>query len=127
MNIGANISPDEITWLGRSLVFSKFLFLPTDSPATYEYGLVTHSPYLYTWLMGKFIHLNVFAVSDLVFLRCVNICISLASLWFGWKTITLLTDKNITRLLFMVLCTNTLMLTFLSSFISYDNLVIFLR
>lgn len=126
LNIGTNISPDEVTWFGRSLVFSKFIFLPTDSPDSYEYGLVTHSPYLYFWLMGKALHLNFFTVSDLLFLRGINICIGLATLWFGWKTIVMLTEKNITRLLFIVLCTNTLMLTFLNSFVSYDNLVNFL-
>lgn len=126
LNIGVNISPDEITWVGRSLVFSKFFFLPIDSPATYEYGLLAHSPYLYTWLMGKLLHLNFFAISDLVFLRCINVCIGLGTLWFGWKTILMLTEKNSTRLLFIVLCTNTLMLTFLNSFVSYDNLVNFL-
>ncbi len=125
LNIGINISPDEITWFGRSLVFSKFFFLPTDSPSTYEFGLVTHNPYLYTWLMGKLVHLNFFALSDLIFLRCMNICIGLGTLWFGWKTILMLTDKNTTRLLFVVLCTNTLMLSFLNSFVSYDNLVNF--
>jgi len=125
LNIGVNISPDETTWIGLSLIFSKSFFLPIDSPSTYEYGLVTHIPYLYVWLMGKAAHLNFFGISDLVFLRFINIGIGLGSLWFGWKTIALLTERNITRLLFMVLCTNTLMLTFLNSFVSYDNLVNF--
>lgn len=125
LNIGVNISPDEITWLGRSLIFSKFFFLPDNSPETFEHGLITHSPYLYTWVMGKMVHLNFFPLPNLVFLRCVNICIGLATLWFGWKTIALLTSRSVTRLLFLVLCTNTLMLTFLNSFVSYDNLVNF--
>ncbi len=124
-NIGTGISPDEMTWFGKCVVFSKAILLPIDSPDSYEYGLVTHIPYLYFWLMGKLIHLNFFAVSDLVFLRCVNICIGLAALWFAWKTISILTESIITRLLFMVMCTNTLMLTFLYSFVSYDNLVNF--
>jgi hypothetical protein len=125
LNIGAGISPDETTWFGKCLVFSKFFFLPTDSSDSYEYGLVTHIPYLYFWLMGKVIPLNIFDVSDLIFLRCINICIGLATLWFAWKTIVMLTESNITRLLFIVMCTNTLMLTFLNSFVSYDNLVMF--
>lgn len=125
LNIGVNISPDEVTWFGRCLIFSKFIFLPTNSPESYEYGLVTHNPYLYFWIMGKALHLNFFAVSDLVFLRCINICIGLATVWFSWKTILILTEKNSTRLLFIILCTNTLMLTFLNSFVSHDNLVNF--
>lgn len=125
LNVGIDISPDETTWFGRCMIFSKFIFLPADSPDTYEYGLITHIPYLYFWLMGKLVHLNFFAVSDLIFLRCINICIGLATLWFSWKTILILTEKSSTRLLFIILCTNTLMLTFLNSFVSYDNLVNF--
>lgn len=125
LNIGFGISPDETTWFGRCLVFSKYFLLPTDSPESYEYGLVTHIPYLYFWLMGKVLQLNVFAISDLLFLRFANICIGLATLWFSWKTISILTEKTTTRLLFIVFCTNTLMLTFLNSFVSHDNLVNF--
>jgi len=124
--INAGVSPDETTHLGRSLIFSASFWQPEDSPGSYQYGLVTHVPYLYYWLMGKALHLNVIGVSDLVFLRCINILISLGTLWFGWKTITLLTSRTVTRVLFMVLCTNTMMLTFLGSFVSYDNLVNFL-
>jgi hypothetical protein len=125
LNIGFGVSPDETTWFGKSLVFSRYFFLPKDSPESYEYGLVTHIPYLYFWLMGKAVHLNIFAISDLVFLRLINVCIGFATLFFSWKTILMLTEKTSTRLLFLVLCTNTLMLTFLNSFVSYDNLVNF--
>lgn len=123
LNINTGISPDEVTHFGRNLVFSTSFWPPVDSPESYQYGLVTHVPYLYDWLMGKLLHLNVFGISDLLFLRCANILISLGTLWFGWKTITLLTDRTVTRLLFLVLCTNTLMWTFMGSFVSYDNLV----
>ena len=126
LNIGTNISPDEITWIGLSHVFSKTFFLPTNTPESYQFGLITHVPYLYPWLMGKVLHLNFFNISDLVFLRLVNVCIGMSTLWLGWKSISLLTQSTITRVLFIVLCTNTLMLTFLNSFVSYDNLVNFL-
>lgn len=126
VGINGGVSPDETTHIGRSLVYSTSFWLPTDSPDSYQHGLVTHVPYLYYWLMGKLVHLNLLGVSDLVFLRCVNILISLGSLWFGWKTIALLTERAVTRLLFLVLCTNTLMWTFLASFVNYDNLVNFL-
>ena len=50
LNIGPNISPDEITMYGRSLIFSEQFLLPVDSPRTYEHGLITHIPFLYFWL-----------------------------------------------------------------------------
>jgi hypothetical protein len=74
-SIGENIFPDEISWLGLSEVFSRSLLLPADSNDTYQFGLASRVPVLYFYLMGKVLSLNIFPVSNLVFLRSVNVCI----------------------------------------------------
>jgi hypothetical protein len=121
-SIEENIFPDEISWLGISEVFSHSFLPPADSPESYRFGLITHVPILYFYLMGKIIHLNIFPISDLVFLRSINVCISTLTVWFGWKLIRLLVSETAVRLLFVVMITNTLMFTFISASVSYDNL-----
>jgi hypothetical protein len=120
--IGTNIFPDEISWFGISEVFSRSFLPPADSLETYQFGLVTRVPNLYFYLMGKVMLLNVFPVSDLVFLRCANVFISILTVWFSWKLIRLLVFQTAARLLFIVMVTNTIMFTFVSASVSYDNL-----
>ena len=114
--------PDEVTHAGVSMIFSKALLLPANSPESYQFGLVTNIPWLYYWIMGKLVHLNIFGLNDLVFLRLVNIPIALGTVFYALRTLRLLTGDRLTRLLLVVTLTNTLMFTFLSASVSYDNL-----
>ena len=68
LNINPNIPPDETTHYGRIIAFSKVLFIPQDSPETYDLGLVAHEPYLYYLLFAKLMNLNIFGISNLIFL-----------------------------------------------------------
>ncbi len=121
-SIGENIFPDEITHFGLANLFSRSFLPPADSPGSYQFIPITTSPILYFYLMGKVLFLNIFPVSNLVFLRCINICISTLTVWFGWKFIRLLVSETAVRLLFVAMITNTLMFTFISGAVSYDNL-----
>ena len=114
--------PDEVTHAGVSMIFSRALLLPGNTPESYQFGLVTNIPWLYYWIMGKLAHLNVFGVNDLVFLRLLNIPIALGTLFFSLRTLRLLSEDRLTRLLLLVTLTNTLMFSFLSATVSYDNL-----
>jgi hypothetical protein len=122
LSIGENIFPDEISWFGIAEIFSRSLLPPADSSDSYQFGLITRVPTLYFYLMGKALNMNIFPVSNLVFLRTVNVCISITTIWFSWKLIRLLTSETVVRLLFMVMLTNTLMFTFISASVSHDNL-----
>ncbi|MEW6428401.1 MAG: hypothetical protein AB1568_10240 [Thermodesulfobacteriota bacterium] len=122
IRIGPDIFPDEVTWFGISRLFSHSLLPPADSPASYQYGLITTVPTLYFWLMGKLLALNVTPLDDLIFLRFCNIVIALATLHFGWHLARTVMDHGAARLLFLAMLTNTLMFTFLSASVSYDNL-----
>lgn len=121
-SIGENIFPDEISWFGIAEVFSRSFLPPADSPESYQFGLVTRVPNLYFYLMGKVLSLNILPISNLFFLRGVNVCISILTVWFGWKLIRLLVSETAVRLLFVAMLTNTMMFTFVSASVSYDNL-----
>jgi hypothetical protein len=124
-SVGENIFPDEISRIGLIEIFSRSLLPPADSPESARFGLIKTFPILYFFLMGKFLSLNFLPVSNLVFLRCVNIFIGTLTIWFGWKFIRLLVSETVVRLLFFVMITNTLMYTFTSASVSYDNLTNF--
>ncbi len=122
INISPYVPPDEVTHFGVCTVFSKAFLLPDNSPDSYQYGLVTNIPWLYYWVMGKLLVLNITSMSDLVFLRIFNIPIAFATVHFVRRLTRLLTEDRLTEILVTVAMTNTLMFSFLSASVSYDNL-----
>jgi hypothetical protein len=118
-SIAENIFPDEISWFGITEVFSHYLLPPPDSPETYQFCLATRVPIFSFYLMGKVLTLNIFQISNLVFLRCVNVLISILTIWFGWKLIRLLVSETVVRLLFIVMITNTLILSLYNLFLFF--------
>lgn len=121
INISSFVPPDEVTHFGISQLYSKVFFLPENSSQSYQFGLVTNIPWLYYWAMGKLIYLNFFGMSDLVFLRILNVPLAFGTVYYTWKLLRLLADDGLTQLLLIVAMTNTLMFTFLSASVSYDN------
>ncbi len=119
------VPPDEVTRFGISQIFSKTLFLPKNSEESYSLGLVTHIPYFYYFIMGKCLKLNIFPISDLIFLRFFNCMLSFATVVYGYKWMRLITSNPLCRLLFVILITNTPMFSFLGAAVSYDNLTNF--
>jgi hypothetical protein len=122
LNISSFVPPDEVTHAGLCKIFSKVFLLPDNSPATHEFGLVTNIPWLYYWIMGKLLHLNFFGISDLVFLRLLNIPLAFGTVFFVRRTLFLLTSDRLAQLLLIVAMTNTAMFSLLSASVSYDNL-----
>jgi hypothetical protein len=120
--ISEYVPPDEVTHFGVSNIFSRVFFLPENSPETYQYGLVTNIPWLYYWTMGRLLSVNFSGVPDLLFLRLLNIPFAFATIYFVWRTLRLLTEDRLSQVLVLVMMTNTLMFSFLSAFVSYDNL-----
>lgn len=120
--ISPSVPPDEVTHFAVSRIFSMVLFLPVDSPETYQYGLVTTIPWFYYWAMGKLLQLNFFGIPDLVFLRLCNIPFAFGTVYYAWRTLRLLTRDRLTQMLLIVAMTNTIMFSFLSASVSYDNL-----
>jgi hypothetical protein len=122
LNVSPFAPPDEVTHAGLCKIFASVFLLPDNSSQTYEFGLVTNSPWLYYWSMGKLLHLNIFGLPDLVFLRLLNIPLAFGTVLFAWRTLLLLTDDRLIQLLLVVVMTNTAMFSLLSASVSYDNL-----
>ena len=116
------VPPDEVTHAGLCHVFSKAALFPDNSPASYEFGLVTNIPWLYYWLMGKLLLLNFFKIPELVFLRLLNIPLAFGTLFFARRTLLLLTRDRLAQLLLLAVITNTAMFSLLSASVSSDNL-----
>jgi hypothetical protein len=122
LNISAYVPPDEVTHAGLGKVFSKAFLLPANSPETYQFGLVTNIPWLYYWIMGKLLHLNIFGLPDLVFLRLINIPFAFGTAWYSLRLLRLMTESRLAQLLLIIVITNTPMFSLLSASVSYDNL-----
>lgn len=124
VKIGPGISPDEVYHLGVSKLYSDFsVFFIADTPNTYQYGPISTAPYLYHLLMGKLLLFNFFNLTPLLFLRLINILISIFSVY-----VTLLFVKEFTKnvwiqIIVILVQTNILMFVFISSMISYDTLI----
>jgi hypothetical protein len=120
--ISSFVPPDEVTHAGLCKVFSRVFLLPANSPETHEFGLVTNIPWLYYWIMGKLLHLNIFGLPDLVFLRLLNIPLAFGTVSYAIRLLRLLTEDRLARLLLLVVLTNSAMFSLLSASVSYDNL-----
>jgi hypothetical protein len=122
ISISPHVPPDELTHFGKCTIFSKVFLLPANTDASHPFGLVTNIPWLYYWIMGKLLTLNFFGIPDLVFLRLLNIPFAFGTIYFAWRMLRLLTDDRLTQVLLIAVMTNTLMFSFLSASVSYDNL-----
>jgi hypothetical protein len=122
LTVSPSVPPDEATRLGIAKIYSEATFMPENSPSTYEYGIVTNIPYLYYWIMGKLLAVNIFGIPDLIFLRLINIPFAFATIYFALCMLRLLTNDRLTQILLVVTMTNTIMFSFLSASVSYDNL-----
>ena len=122
LNVSSFAPPDEVTHAGLCKIFASVFLLPENSPRTYEFGLVTNIPWLYYWTMGKLLHLNIIGLSDLVFLRLLNIPLAFGTVFFVRQTLLLFSNDRLTQILVVVVMTNTAMFSLLSASVSYDNL-----
>jgi len=124
LNIKLGVSPDEIHHYTLSNLYSQTQSIPLkDTISTYQFGPVSTTPYLYHLIMGKSLNLNVFHLQPLLFLRIFNIILSLISLYFFYQLIKLITKDKIIQVCSLIIQTNLLMYVFLSSMVSYDNLI----
>ncbi|MCP4349056.1 MAG: hypothetical protein GY795_26550 [Desulfobacterales bacterium] len=120
-NISHYVPPDEDYHWGRAQIFHKCFFLPEYSEENYHLGLIKNTSYLYHLIMGYFLRLNFFPVSDLVFVRFINCIISFITVIYGYKWICLVTRNCFCHLLFVFLITNTPMFSFMGAVVTYDN------
>lgn len=122
LSVSTFVPPDEVTHAGISKIYSTVQLFPVNSPETWGFGLVTNIPWLYYSVMGKLLHLNLFGIPDLLFLRMLNIPLAFGTVWYAVRLLRLLTYDRSTELLLVTVMTNIPMFSLLSASVSYDNL-----
>jgi len=124
MNIKKGVSPDERYHVEVSGFYSKpGVFQLENTDATIRYGSLTTEPHFYYVAMGKLLMFKPNAIDDYKYLRFLNILISVISLFFTYLLSKEITSNKLIQLSVLIFQTNILMFVFLSSMVSYDNLV----
>jgi len=123
LRIHPDVPPDEFAHLGIARLYSSHLLLPADAPETIEYGAIAGQPYLYYWLAGKLLWLDVFGLSERTFLRLVSALMAMGTVVYGLRWSALVGASPWARVLLAVFLTNTLMFTGIGAAVSYDALV----
>lgn len=130
LRLHRGIIPDEPGYFYLSTLFSTSWRLPeiTEKSLALGFSEFERLPYMYFWLNGRFLNLFSLLFPDatswrqLVFLRLVNVFYSILTVFFTHLLTKEFIQKVWWRLLVTFLMTSTLMFTFLSSGVSYDNL-----
>ena len=120
--IRMGVSPDSSYHLEVSRVYSTTLGIPENSPDTYKWRDITRIPYLYYWINGRILNINNGFLDEIILLRLVNVIYSLGTVFVMYLLSKEVLTGKFKRLFPLFLLTNTLMFTFLSSSINYDNL-----
>jgi len=123
-----SIPPDEVEHFAKTQVYGETLWIPDReaNPASYVRATLGYEPGAYYLLAGKLAHLNVFGVSDLLFLRFLSVLLGLGTVYVGWRFVERITENRIAQLLFLVMITNTTMVLVTQSSVTYDALANFL-
>ncbi len=118
------IPPDEKYHIDLSILFSKRLFMVrTEDLGSVGFILPPrHLPYLYHFLMGKLLWLNVFGLENYIFLRLINLALSCLTLLYAFRLADIVLEKKITKIFSLIILTNISQFSILSGSVSYDNL-----
>lgn len=123
-NIKKGVSPDERYHIEVSKFYSTpGVFHLQNTDATIRYGSLTTEPHLYYLVMGKLLMLKPDSIIDYKYLRFLNILISLFSFYLTYLLAKEITSNKLIQLSALIAQSNVLMFVFLSSMVSYDNLV----
>ncbi|MEE3332600.1 MAG: hypothetical protein VX246_17160 [Myxococcota bacterium] len=133
LHIDPAIPPDEITHAGFAQHQLAFWGLPADTTDSQVLGLVSHRPFLYSWVLARWLGLHAAVssiagpelvsgvVSELVWLRLANIGLALITVLAGLAFARRAGATAGACALFVVVLTNTPMWSFLSASVNYDN------
>jgi hypothetical protein len=123
-----SIPPDEVEHFSKTQVYGEGLWIPDrePDPASYARATLGFEPGAYYLLAGKLAHLNVFGISDLLFLRFMSVLLGLGMVCVGWQFVKRVTENRIAQVLSVVMLTNTTMVVVIQSCVTYDALANFL-
>lgn len=113
--------PDELYHIKLSKLYENpLVFFLKDNATALDLGVVSRSPNLFHLISGK---LLIFTQNDEYFLRFQNLILGIVFFILGLITISIHTTDKRTRILFLFLLSNTIMLQYLFGAVSYDNLL----
>lgn len=121
-SIIVSISPDEGEHIKISQLYEGEGLFIEDTDETYKHGVLSRNPFLYYSLMGTALKYNILEINTVTLLRIINLFFSVITVIYVYRIAGLVDKSRLTRLLALVIATNTSMFTFLSSSVSYDNL-----
>ncbi len=121
-SVNTAIPPDEQDRIETIRLYSRHPGLVLPDTPSYHLGVLSRRPFLYFWVMGRLLHLNVF-FPDFLFLRLVNIFLALGTVIFARRFFDQLCDDKAVALFACFVLTHIPMFSFLNAFVSYDNLV----
>jgi hypothetical protein len=128
LNLKRAIIPDEPAHFILSKHFSTTWGIPPDIPETYHLGYISHKPFLYYWLNGRFLNVVEFLIPNmtdwrqLAALRLLNVIYSTLAVIFCYLLSKEIFENRWWQIFSSFLLTNTLMFVFLSGGVNYDNL-----
>ncbi len=129
LNLKTGISPDEPAHFFFSQHYATTLGIPPDTEQTQTTGwYIQHNPFLYYWINGRVLNLVTFVApsapetAQLRILRLLNVLYSAAAVWFCYLLAKEFLEDSLWAVLPPFLLASTLMFTFLSAAVSYDNL-----
>ncbi|MEZ4216798.1 MAG: hypothetical protein R3E88_10015 [Myxococcota bacterium] len=122
-HVDPSLPPDEVTHAGFARYQAGALLLRADGEGSYALGLVSHRPWLNTWMLARWLALRPGElVSDLVWMRFANAAMAIATALAAWAFARRAGLEAGARVLAIVLLTNVPMWSFLAASASYDNL-----
>jgi len=126
-NVDPALPPDELTHAETARHQLGTFGLPTDDETSHSLGLLAHRPYLYGWLLARWLALHPAAlVSDLVWMRLANAAMAFGTVLAGLAFARRAGASPGARVVFVVVLTNLPMWSFLSASVNYDNLAMLL-
>jgi hypothetical protein len=123
VSIAPGVPPDEPTHVGIIELYASTALMIEDGQESHPLGLVTRVPFLYHFVLGKLSALRPPGVDGTLWLRLINVVLSMTAVLVAYRFAQRLVEDWPTRILFLVMTTNTLMFTFVGAAVSYDNLV----
>jgi hypothetical protein len=122
LKVPRQVPPDEGFHIQLIQEYSETLGKVENQPDTYWMQDITRKAYLYHWIGGRIVNLNITPIDDFVILRMFNSILSMTTLAVVYFISREVFEKKLPQLLTVTMTANTLMFVFLSGGVNYDNL-----
>lgn len=118
--IKEGVAPDENYHLSLIYrIFDSHFSVPLIDEGL-SLGLTDFLPLLYHRTVALLLPLNIFPVSDLIFLRLLNLFVSMGTILFSFFTLRLISNKKVVHVMGLVIMVALLPFVFLSTAVGYD-------